>query len=350
MSVTQVFPSANNAYVPTLNGERAQAALVYDFSRSVKKFKLNTYSQLVPVKNQTGLYVLMTVEEAGRLLDSSGADKFFGDGADRPTGHGGGESFGFPNYRTKRYSFGTPLGWITAKSAAWDIKEQYLRIYAQQAMTYRTLATITTAQTSGNWSGNTSAVGSISGVTGKWDISTTARTDIKRSLDYAQDQIRLGTLGAVEPGDMMLVMSPLDARRISVSQEIVDFIKGSTDARQYIEGKLGPNAQYGLPANLYGLTVVIEDAVRTTSRKGATAAKSYVCAAGSPFICSRPGGLMGVDGAPSFSTLTVFSHEEMTQETFDDPKHRRTELYVTDDFDNKVTAPVSGFLFTAATG
>jgi len=217
-------------------------------------------------------------------------------------------------------------------------------------MTFRTLQVITTAQTSGNWGANTSAVSSISGVTGKWDVSTTARTDIKRSLDYGQDQIRLATLGAVEPGDMMLVMSPLDARRISVSQEIVDFIKGSPDARQYIDNKLGPNAQYGLPQNLYGVTTVIEDAVRTTSRKGATAAKSYVCAAGSPFLCSRPGGLMGVDGAPSFSTLTVFAHEEMTQEVYDDPKHRRFEPNVVDDFDNKVTAPISGFLFTAATG
>jgi len=110
MSVTQVFPSANNAYVPTLSQEKTQAALVYDFSRNVKKFKVNQYSQLIKVPLQTGLYVLMTVEEAGRLLDSSGADKFWGDGADRPTGHNGGESFGFPSYRTKRYNFGSPLG------------------------------------------------------------------------------------------------------------------------------------------------------------------------------------------------------------------------------------------------
>ncbi len=148
---------------------------------------------------------------------------------------------------------------------------------------------------------------------------------------------------------MNLVMSPGCARKISVSQEIVDFIKGSTDARQYIDGKLGPNAQYGLPSNLYGVNVIVEDCVKVTSRKGATRAASYALADTTPFLCSRVGGLDGVYGAASFSTLTVFNHEEMTQETFDDPKHRRTEIYVVDDFAPVVTASISGFLFTAAT-
>jgi hypothetical protein len=223
---------------------------------------------------------------------------------------------------------------------------------AEQAMRLRTQIVITAATTAANFdSAHTSAVSSITGVSGKWDVSTTSRKDIKRSLDYAFEQIMKSTLNGVEPGDMILVMSPGLARKVSVCQEIVDHIKGSTDALDEIRGELrGKNAVYGLPAKLYGYNVVIEDTVKVTSRKGGTVARSFVLADTTPFLCSRPGGLVS-ERAPesaTFSTLTAFMKEEMTTEEFDEPKHRRTEIHVTEDYDVKVTADTSGFLFTAA--
>ena len=38
--------------------------------------------------------------------------------------------------------------------------------------------------------------------------------------------------------------------------------------------------------------------------------------------------------------------EEMSVEEFDDPKHRRVENHVVEDFAAIMAAPVSGFLFT----
>jgi hypothetical protein len=153
------------------------------------------------------------------------------------------------------------------------------------------------------------------------------------------------------PGDVKLVMSPGCARKMSVSQEIIDFIKGSPDAREYIKGKMGPAAQYNLPPVLYGAEVVIEDTVKTTSRKGATLAKSYALSDSTPFLCSRPGELVGpTDGnnAPNFSTGVCFMKTEMAVESWFDKNNKVHKGRVVENFVFEMTAGASGFLFTGA--
>jgi len=85
-----------------------------------------------------------------------------------------------------------------------------------------------------------------------------------------------------------------------------------------------------------------------TSRKGATKATSYVLAADTPVIVARPGSLEGVEGAPSFSTISIFSYEEMTVESKYDADNRKHKGRVVDDYGVVMTAPVTGFLFTGA--
>lgn len=340
------FPGGANTYVPS---HEASNSLVVDFSRNPEKFPIAKYAQIVPVDKQVGYYLEMTVEEAGRVLDSEGANYNWPDGAEAPRGNDGTESFDFKPFITQRKAYPYNVGWLASEQAGWDVLAQNGRIYAQKAMTVRTMRTVTVATTTGNYaSSHTSAVASIPSVTGKHDISTTARADIKRSLDYAADVIRRDTLSVVEPGDLIFVCSPGYARKISVCQEILDFIKGSPAAKEYLSGQLGPNAQYGLPGVLYGYKVVIEDTVRVTSKKGATKATSYVLDDAKPFMCSRPGGLEGVYGSPSFSSLTLFAKEEMTVEQKSDPDNRRTKGRVVDDVSPVMTAPVSAFLFTEA--
>ncbi len=161
----------------------------------------------------------------------------------------------------------------------------------------------------------------------------------------------LDTLNAVKLNDLILVVSPLDAANMAVSQEIVDHIKGSPEALAQIRGDLpGRNVAFGLPDKLYGFPVIVEATVKVTTRKGASStSRSFVMGQGSPFMCSRPGGLVGLYGAPSFSTGTFFMLEEMTTEWLNDAKNRRTLGSVVENFDFQMTAPVSGFLFTSAT-
>jgi len=347
-----VFPGSHNTFVPN---HEATGKLVVDFSRNPKDFPLNQYAQIVPVEVDIGLYLAMTVEERGRILNDDLSDFVWPDGNDAPSGSDGTESHQFLSYRAERYAYATRLGWKTVKNASWDIVAQHLAIKAQQAMTGRTQKAVKLLTTSGNWdSTHTAAVSAISGNTGTWAASTTARQDIKRSLNYAASLILKDTLGGIkmsDPDNLQLVLSPDLASAIAQCQEIVDHIKGSPEAYAQVRGELpGQNSRWGLPDRLYGYKVVIEDTAKVTSKKGATRVASYVWGSTVAAMVSRPGGLIGVANAPSFSTVTVFvnKEEEMVAETKQDEDNKVTKGRVIDTFDTKLTAPVSGFLFTSA--
>lgn len=343
--MTATFPNQYNTFIPSFE---ASGKLVVDFSRNPKEFALPEYVQYIPVEKNVGRYLEMTIEMAGRLLNADGADLAWPDGTEAPKGYGNLESHEFKPFTTKRFATPYNIGELAADQAQWDVLAHHGRIHAQRMMTFRTLKMLTLAQTTGNWpTGHTATVSSI-GV-GYHDQSTTARKDIKNSLDYAAEQILLSTLGAVNLEDMVFVCSPTYARKIAKCQEIVDHIKGSTTAVEEIKKGIGPNTQFGLPSTLYGYKTIVEKTVRVTSRKGATAARSFVMAEAKPMLVSRPGGLEGVEGAPSFSTLSCFLKEEMTVESKHDRDNRRHQGRVVDDFAEILTAGISGYLFQEAT-
>lgn len=291
MAANPTYPGGSNTFVPSTD---ATNNLVIDFSRNPNKFSIADYTQYVPVSENVGLYTKMTVEEAGRILNTNHADHVWADGNDRNSNQGNTESFSFEPYKTIRYQYGFRLGDLAAEQASWQVIAQNSRVKAQQAMTARTQSAITVATDTNLWpTAHTSAVTSIAGVTGKHDLSTTARRDIKRSLDHGANQIILSTLAAVDISDLIYVISPDYARSIANSQEIVDYIKGSTDARK--EMTQGANNAYGLPETLYGYRIAVEKTVKVTSRKGGTDARSYILGKTTPFMCARPGGLEGVE-------------------------------------------------------
>jgi len=350
------FAQGNNTYIPSTE---SSGHLFINFSRNPKDFALNEYVQLVPVTKSVGRYIKMTVEEAGRILNTNDSDHLWEDGEDEPSHRGNLEKFAFETFSTQRRVFGYRVGQKAVDQADFDVLGVHGKIKAQQAMTSRTQRAITTLTTSGNYdSANTSAVSSISGNTGKWDVSTSARLDIKRSFRYAQNIIRTGTLGAIKIEDLMVVMNPDCAGLMAESQEIVDLIKQSPAAAEYIKGNFGKNAAYGLPDKLYGVKIVIEDAVKVTNRKGATKSTSYVLGATTPFMCARPGSLNGSNGdgdqgkdsneSPNFSTCTGFVYEDMTVETKNDQDNRVHKGRIVDDLGFVMTANISGFLFSSA--
>lgn len=346
MTIPTTVPGQFNTFIPDT---AATGNLVVDFSRDPKSFALSEWAQYVPVKKTEGRYVLMTNELAARILNTDLADFYWPDEGEAPTGYGNLESFSFQSYVTRRYSIPFRMGELAAEQAVWDVLAHHARYAAQRAMTLVTQAAVTAATNTANYAAtNFSAVSSISGVTGKWDVSTTARKDIKRSLDYAAEIIFKASLGAVRPEEIMLVVSPGCARKMSISQEIVDMIKQSPSAEKELTKTLSRVNRFGLPETLYGYKVVIEDAVKVTSRKGATKATSYVLDDTTPFMCSRVGGLEGMEGSPSFSTHQVFWKEEMTVESKHDRDNRRHLGRVVNDFAVKPVAPITGFVFTAA--
>ncbi len=346
MTLTPTQGSQSNTYVPELIEK-----LVIDYSRNIRKFPINRYVQIVPVKKQKGFYPRMSREEAGRLLQSSGANFSWPDNQNRPDHNGEMEEFAFWPFSTMRWDFGFNVGQLAEEQASFDIVAHNAGIKAEQAMRWRTSQVLSAATTTSNYDSNcyVSDITSITGVTGKWSLSTTSRMDIKRSLDYAVDTIITQTLNGVQPADMMLVISRGCARQMSVCQEIINMISHSPEAYAEMRGELpNRNIFYGLPNKLYGYDLIVEDTAKTTSRKGAASvAKTTMLADATPFMCSRVGALVSerASESSSFSTHILFMKEEMTVEQFQDPKNRKLDHHITEDYQAIVASPISGFLF-----
>lgn len=353
-----VYPGgAPNTFVPSTEATRN---MIVDFSRNIQSFPLNRYMYLVPVTKMVGIYTRMTIEEAGRLLNTG--EDMWALGTPRPRNAGRTEKFEMPAYRTVRRQFGYEIPGEAAEQASWDILAQHGRIIAQRAMTRRTERAATLLQTAGNWpAANTidvDAIPSMGSAPGQWDASTTARLAIKKSIRYGIQVIKKQTLGAVRSSrDLKLVIGDDTAGAMSESQEIADMVKGSPTAIDYIKNKLGPNAYYGLPQFLYGVEVIVEDTVKVTSKKGATDSRSFVWDGDKACLLYRAAGESGAvdDGlagpedsneAPTFSTVTQFMYEEMTVESKYDADDRLNLGRIVENYDTVLTAPISGFLFT----
>lgn len=342
----QVYPGGSNTYV---KDHAATGNLITQFSRNPNDFPLARYAQYRDVTKDQGYYLRMNVEQAGRLVGGKLDEFVWPDGADRPRRNNGTEKFAWADYRTERFDFDFTLGDKTRNQAGWSIEDTEASNHAQQAMTGRTRRAHIELENNANWdSTHRIDVTTIPGNTGNWDVSTTARNDIKRSINYGVNIIRKDTLAVVKKKrDMILVMNPVTAQRVGESQEMINAFIQSPDAYPHWVGDPNKYSDYGLPPILYGIEIVVEDTVMVTSRRdAATVVRQDVCADDVVYLLSRPGGLVNkANTGPSYSTLMVFTYEDLTVETLDDRDNRRIEGHVVDDTAEEMVAPVSGFKF-----
>lgn len=337
MAITPQYPSGYNTYVPNTE---ATNNLIIDFARNPKDFKLNQYTQTIKVDRNVGLYTRMTNEVCAQFQSAN--ESVWVDASERSLGAQNLESFAEETYHTTRRNFSVTLGYLSTQQASWDLTAQYQKILGTQAMTARTSIVINALTDTSNY--DNSHVIDVSTDFGVWDSSTTATGYIKATLYNATNLILRDTLGNVRLNDLMLVISAEGASQLMQSQEIVDYIKGTPDSWKMTQGTLA-SGPYGLPETIYGLKVVVEDGVKVTSPKGASRAPDWLWPKTTGVICARPGGLTATQG-PNFSTCVTFAKEEMTAESFDDPRNRRTVLSVTEDYCAQVIAPVSGVVLT----
>lgn len=338
----------NNTYV---KDHAATGHLVTQFARNPKKFPYSRYVQQVPVKKGAGYYLKLDTEQAARFVGGNLKEFVWPDGNPRPRRNNGTSKFAFADYLTERYDFDFSIGYKSRDQAGWNIVASEQANHAHKAMTGRTLRAHIQLQNNANWDSThradvTTDIAGNSG--GRLDISTTARMDIKRSINHGVDQIRKSTLGVVKnKEDMVLVMSPYVARRLGESQEMINALIQSPDALKHWKGVMPDYSDYGIPNMLYGIEVVIEDTVLITSAAGATLVRTDVCSSTEMYLLSRPGGMTAVtEQGPTFSTLMSFVYEDMTVETLDHPNDRLSEGHVVDDTAEQLVSPVSGFKFT----
>jgi hypothetical protein len=334
-----------STYIPSTN-DLATGALQVEFTRSVNTFPLTRYAQIVPVSKMTGFYLRQDATDNVRVTDQN--EFIWPLGNDRPTGKQ--NAFDFFQYTTQRFAFPFYIPQETTQQAAWDVVAQHARSRAQLAMTRRAMSAATALSTAGNWGTNyTTAAGSNgpagSGwtATGSWDGSTVANKYIQKSIQQAMQIVGRTTGGAVSPSNLILVISPNVATKVAQSPEVQEFTKYNPSSPSFLQGS-DTYSRWGIPPTLFGLAdVVVDDSVKVTSKKGASSTTyDYVLGNGAYFV-SRPGGLVGVEGANSFSTVQIFAYEDMTVEQFNDPMNRRIEGRVIDNSTTEIVAPVSGF-------
>jgi hypothetical protein len=328
-----------NTYVPSTNA-LATGALQVEFTRAVNSFAITRYAQIVACNQQTGYYLRLNSDDNVRVTDVN--EFAWPLGNDRPVGKM--NEHDFVTFTAQRFAFPFYIPNETVKQAAWDIVAQHARSKAQLAMTARSMRTATAltntaAVTAFTAAGNYQSV--ASGWKGVWTSSST--NVIQASIQDALQKISLATGGAVRSEDICMVISPTVANIISQAEEIRNYVKNYPAALPFLQGS-DIFSRYGLPPNLFGVQVVVDDSVKITTRKGAASTTRGFVYGNSAIFVSRPGGLIGVEGSTSFSTCQIFAFEDMTVENWDDPKDRRIEGRVIDNSTSELVAPVSGFL------
>lgn len=348
------FPAGNqgNTYVPSFE---ASGKLAVAFSRNVKDFALNQYITLTPVKFSSGYFLRITPENAARILASNLNRHVWVDGADRPKGNWNHERFTFVPFLTERYDYPFQLGYKSVEQASWQILAQYAAMVAQQAMTARTRKVLEIALDSTQYAtSHTSTAAALVG--GTLDSGTPTDPVLKETINAVKQRIQIDTLGVVKGKEIVMVIGPEMADRMSRSEEVHTYLKESPAALAQVKGDVpSQNGQWGLPDQLYGTPLVIEDTVIVTEKPNAddtaeitTRYALDIANENKVLFLARPGSLVSQAGGPNFSSIHMFVYEEMSVESKADADQRRHEGHVVDDFGVNMVSPVSAYLITSA--
>jgi len=359
--MTMRYISGFNAFVAKATGQ------VISYIRDPKRYRLVDYVQMVRSPAPVGVYYKLDVDQPVRV--ESVDEDAWADGAMRPRNTHNQMRHDLVEFQCVRRNRGFEIGWQAIETADYKVLVAHSAMAQNQLMVARTQRVITLLETAGTWPGMTDTANNLNGGAGQWDLGSDDPTDanylsIKKTLDAVAERIHLKTNGMVgDPeGDtkLCLIISPRAALKMSQSAEIHDYLKQSPFAMAQVKGAVpGQNAKWGLPDHLYGdWKIVVENAVRVSERPKASGAEASITA-GSPIpkrfvkgndtaiVVSRPGGLDGQYGSPSFSTVQIYYYEkEMDIETRDLPWDRLTEGAVSENVKEVVPAPQAGFLIT----
>ncbi len=343
MSNSYVYPGASDTYVPSLSSD-----LVVELSRNPDRFPATQYVDYRIVNQMRGYYVKMLNDGQSRIIDDT--DNVWSDGADSPITTSGTDSFTFPQFNCTRRRQPKMIGHLSIDQAGWDIVDQASRFSAQQLMTGRVRRIHETLTTSGNWSwglnnGSSNYATATSAGGGTWSSASSTLPYIRKSLAYAQIAITQATYGAVTAGDLYLVFNPNVAKTVALSGEFLDFVKQNPTAIAIWENQ--PQFRlYGIPENLMGLRVIVDDTTYNSANPGAAASLAFTLSDSYAIIMSKPRAITTA-AASSYSTFSAFLYEDMVVELYDEPENRRVKLFVTENLDdgpNALVCPQSGYL------
>lgn len=336
------YPSQSNVFLPSFE---ASGKLLVDYSRKPSDFQVMSYLQMQKVSKPTGKYLVVKPDQSGRIPTATLNEWRWPDGQDGMAHNDNWKEFQFAPFNCDRYKFDWALGNMTIDFADFDLIAMLSAMAAQQCMTARTVAAASILNDSSQF--GSTATATVAGG-GKWNVSGQTDRFIAKGLQYAGQQIQKATLSAVGPKDLHLIVNPVLAGQMANSGEIAQYLAQSPFAWGRVTGEDAKFLDlWGVPPAYQGIRIVVDDTVKATSGKGATLASSYVLSDSQAALVARPGALVAPEGAPSFSSITLFIEEEMTVEVMRDTNNRRTVGRVVENWDMLMTAPASAYLFTA---
>lgn len=356
---TTGFAGPQSVYVQSTGFQgKLTTELVISYARDPKKFAVNKLVTRTPTNYLSGYYPFLRPEALAR--DSA---SLWVDGQERPRGTHNEQDFNMVQFNCTRVCKTAPLGWQTREQAIWPIESTQLAALAHQIMTRRSIAFYNVAMTVGNhlashvktataWSG-------IGGTGGLWSAGTSSNPIIDRTLKQMAEAIRKSTLDAVSYLDLALVITPPIAIAMSTCAEIHDYVARSQFALAQVKGDApNQNYQWGLPEKLYGLSLVIDGTLKTTSPR-LTVPGTFVDVPGqastdaadnSALVMAMPGSLGDNVGqvTSSFSSFHMFVYrgEEMITETMQEEIHKRDLLSVSETYGMSMVSPETCALAT----
>lgn len=353
-------------HISATNYHPVASDYVISYSRKKDRFKLPSYTQYVEAPAPSFFYHELDRDAAIRIPGGGIAANVWADGAKRPFRRDNQQAFREKQETCVRFDHTTSVGNVALEMAQkqWKAKTVYLEMLTSQAMTARTYNVWRgIGGSAGGWRGLDTAstwpstsiadVNALNGGAGTWDAASADPADgsymaIRKALTEAAKRIFLNTNGVVEWKDLRLVLSPDAARAMGNSAEVREYYKYGGATAEKALGIENMNAQYGLPPELYGVEIVVEDTMFLIEPAEAgddtpSANRDFIKSRNNAVLLSRQGAIDAQAG-PSFSTFQIWWFgEQMTVEEYVDPKDRLTEWHLVDYYTPVAPALVSGF-------
>lgn len=355
-----------NGFIPEATGQ------VVGFIRKPERFPLNRYCKYFPTPKTVGVYPMLGRDHPVRIV--SNEEFVWEDGDWRPQHRDQQQPFTWQEFQTNRLDYGFTLGYKAIdQTNAFRLKPVHMAAAISQAMTNRTNRVVTLLDTAANWGSNSAAANSLNNGAGKWDTASDDPNSpfyeaIYGSLIEAYRRIHLATNGTVTIPEMKVIVGPGAAIKISKAPELVNYVRETPQARQFLEGGFDPQFdKWGLPSRYRGFEFVVEDSPIVTVREAvstltgtaplhpaeasiALGQRGYIKGDTTAVMVTRTEGVDGDYGAPDFSTVQVYHYGSLLEvEAFDRPRHRLVEGHVSEDIKEVLMSNLVGFQITNIT-
>ncbi len=351
------YPGGINTVIPDF---KSSGKLIDHYSRNANSYPIMGYVQLRESPQPIGYWARISSQQGQRYLGENESNWPYGQVSREPTGM---NSFGYIQFNINRYLENFYIDDTLEKLSYWSQFDLNMKMAANRTMVGRTVRAVTVLTTASNWQAtvannidvttdHTADPSSLTAVGGKLNAGTSSSPFCRAAANYAEKLISADTMNEIKRPDLIWVMNPNDANKISVSPEIVDYMKGSRYTENQILHAWGTRAMYGLPPTLYDIPVLVEDTQVITSQQKdpAKPTRSYVWPDGYVALVTRKGALDAGGLGPTYSTMTQFwFQDEMTVKTYRDDVNQRSVTQVITSDAMTLTALASGYLFTSAT-